>query len=347
MEQAERGYTMRLKMRSSGIRHIAPRYTFFLLAVISFLIPSGSAHGAEEKDPYSATLVEFEGEVFIQKHDEEIWLPVEVDIPLEEGDGIKTGKDGHAEILMDDGSMVKLEKNTEITIRELAADYQTRSISSSLFLWFGRALSNITKFTSKNSRFRISTPTLVAGVRGTEFIVESTDSNMTEVGVFDGKVAVGSLDKEGKLIKESEVFLAKGFQTSVKKGKRPRAPYGLSRRMLAQQKKLDKMRKKAKERRLNLPQIMKKRIKARDKANRRWEKIRLEKKENKSKKKDMGKRPSPEKNNLHTPKERELKKSKNEQKRQQQENMNKKKKYEHKVNQREKDKKPKDTKKRK
>ncbi|MBW1775194.1 MAG: FecR domain-containing protein [Deltaproteobacteria bacterium] len=338
---------MGLNILLSGIRHISARWTLSLFVVISFIIPSGFAQGVEEDDPYSATLVAFEGEVSIQKQDEEIWLPVEVNIPLEEGDRIKTGKDSQVEILMDDGSMVKLEENSEITIRELAADYQTRSITSSLFLWFGRVLSNVTKFTSKNSRFRISTPTLVAGVRGTEFIVETTDSQLTEVGVFDGEVTVGGLDKEGRLIKESEVVLNKGFQTSVKKGKRPKAPFGFSRRMLAHQKKLDRLRKKALKQRRDLPQIMKKRVKAQEQASRKWKKIKLEKQEKRPKKKDLEKRPSPEKNKLHKPKERDLKKSKHGPERQQQKNMNKKKNYEHKANQREKDKKPKDKQKKK
>ena len=334
---------MRLKIRPSGIRHIATCHIFFLLVVISFIIPSGFAQGAEGEDLYSATLVDFEGEVSIQKQDEEIWLPVEVDIPLEEGDRIKTGKDGHVEILMDDGSMVKLEENSEITIRELAADYQTKSITSSLFLWFGRVLSNVTKFTNKTSRFQVSTPTLVAGVRGTEFIVETTDSELTEVGVFDGEVAVGGLDKEGRLIKESEVVLNKGFQTSVKKGKRPKAPFGFSRRMLAHQKKLDRLRKKALKQRRNLPQIMKKRGKAREQILKKWEKIRLEKQEKRPKKKDLEKRPSPKKNNLHQREKLDHEKRKNLQKKQQQKKVDKKKRYEHKVNQREKDRKPKDT----
>ena len=45
----------------------------------------------ENDTGYSATLVESKGEVFLQKPEEELWLPVEQDIPLEQGDRIKTG----------------------------------------------------------------------------------------------------------------------------------------------------------------------------------------------------------------------------------------------------------------
>lgn len=289
---------MPVKTVSSGIRHTAACHIFFTFLAILLVTPLGFAQTAEQKDPYSGTLVEFEGEAFIQQQDDEIWLPVEVDIPLEQGDRIKTGEDSRVVILMDDGSMVTLEENTEITIRELEADYRTKSIRSSLFLWFGRVLSNITKFASNQSRFQVATPTLVAGVRGTEFIVEAADTGTGEVGVFDGKVAVGGLDREGNLIRGSEVFLTKGFQTSVKKGKRPKPPFGFTRRMRAHQKKMDRLRVKARERRRDLPQIMKKRIKARENVQKKWEKIRLEKSGKKPKTKDWDKKPSPKKENV-------------------------------------------------
>jgi hypothetical protein len=213
----------------------------------------------------------------MQKQDEEQWLPVEKDIPLEQGDRVKTGDDGHVEILMDDGSMLELEENSEITIKELEVDHKSKDIKSTVFLWFGRVLSNIKKLTGRNSKFQISTATLVAGVRGTEFIVDATDPGMSEVGVFDGKVAVGSLDRKGNLLRDSEVFLTKGFQTSVQRGKRPRSPYGFTRRMLAHQKKMNRLRLKAREKRRELPQIMKRRIKAREQIRKKWEKIRREK----------------------------------------------------------------------
>ena len=303
---------MREKIITSGFRRIARGPIFPLLVVVSLVLSSGLAHGVGEKDPYSATLVEFEGEVFIQKQGEEIWLPPEVDIPLEQGDKIRTGKDARAEILMDDGSMVKLEEESELTIKALSADYQKKSISASLFLFFGRMLSNVAKFTSRKSRFDVHTPTLVAGVRGTEFIVETTDSEQTDVGVFDGKVAVGGLDKEGKLVEKSEVLLTKGFQTRVRKGKRPLVPFGLRKKMLAQKKMLDILRKNAAENRRRLPDIMKRRIKAREKAIKKWEKIRLEKQDRHLQQEDLKKGPAtlPKKESLERQQEQDIEKRK-------------------------------------
>lgn len=176
--------------------------------------------------------------MFIQKPEEEIWLPVEKDIPLEQNDKIKTGSHAYVEILIDDGSLLKLEENAEMTLSELSADSETKRIESTLSLWIGRLLSNIVKFTHARSRFAVRTPTAVMGVRGTEFVVETKDSEQTDVGVFEGAVAVGGLDKEGALLKESEVLISKGKQTSVHRHKRPLPPFAMKRQMLLHKKRL-------------------------------------------------------------------------------------------------------------
>ena len=263
-------------------------------AICLILATSLSTPGyATEEETFSATLVEFEGEVFIQKPEEDVWLPVEKDIPLEEGDRIKTGNQSCVEILMDDGSLLKLEQNSEITLSELSADHKTKRISSRMSLWFGRLLSNIVKFTHSRSRFDVHTPAMIAGVRGTEFVVETTDSEQTDVGVFEGQVAVGGIDQEGKLIKESEVLIPQGNQTSIRKNKRPLAPFKLKKRMLAYKKGLERLRKKAVDRRRNLPEIIGKRAKAREQILKKWKKIRQErlKKPKSLKQKTRQKRP--------------------------------------------------------
>ena len=179
---------------------------------------------AAEQTTFSATLVDYEGEVLLRKLGEEIWLPVEKDIPIEQGDRLKTGHDAYVEILMDDGSLLKLEEDSEITLSELSADFGTKRIACRVFMWFGRLLSNIEKFKHSRSRFHVHTPTMIAGVRGTEFIVETTDSVQTDVGVFEGEISVGGVDAEGKLMESSEVLIAAGNQTSIQRNKRPLPP---------------------------------------------------------------------------------------------------------------------------
>jgi hypothetical protein len=170
-----------------------------------------------------------------------------------------------------------VEQNSEIVLSELSADFKTKKIKTSIFLAFGRLISNIAEFMHRESRYDVQTPTLVAGVRGTEFVVETTDTEKTDVGVFKGKVAVGGVDREGKLIKESEVLLMGGSQTSVLKFKRPLPPFGLKKKMLLHKERVLFLRKKAIERRRNLPQIVNRRIKVHKETLKKWDRQRQRK----------------------------------------------------------------------
>jgi len=267
----------------SILTHTSPSCTYFhkksIFIIVFFLLGifiSTPGYGIEQ-DSFNATLTDFDGEVSIQKPEEEIWLPVEKNIPLEKKDRLKTGPGSYAEILIDDGSLLKVGENSEIILSEISADFDTKKIEASIFLRIGRLFSNIARFVHPRSRFSVRTPTAVAGVRGTEFIVEITDAEETDVGVFDGKVDVGGIDSQGELIEGSRVLLTKKRQTRVQKHKRPIHPVALKKRMLLYEKRLKILREKAIERRRDLPRIVEKRFKALERVLKNWRKIRQEK----------------------------------------------------------------------
>ncbi|MCP4667650.1 MAG: hypothetical protein GY849_14945, partial [Deltaproteobacteria bacterium] len=248
---------------------------FVIFVLLLGVFPAIPAFGAEGKDSFSATLTDLGGEVSIQKPDEEIWLPVEKDMPLEESDRIKTGAGSFVEILIDDGSLLRVEENSEIVLTGLSADFETKWMQAAIFLRIGRLLSNITQFVDSRSRFHVRTPTTVTGVRGTEFIVETTDAQETEVGVFDGQVFVGGIGEQGNLIEGSEVPVTKGNQTIVRKSKRPRRPFALRGRMLLHKKRMVLHRKRALDRRRNIHRIRGRRLRIHKRTLERWKGIRM------------------------------------------------------------------------
>ncbi len=247
----------------------------FIICMALGPFTSQPVHGAEEV-AFSATLTDFLGDVSVQKPEEEVWLPVEKNMPLEEGDLLRTGSGAFAEILIDDGSLLKVEENTEIALDELSADSETKRIESTIFLKIGRLLSNIVRFTYPGSRFDIETPTMVAGVRGTEFVVETADSEKTDVGVFEGEVAVTGFDEQGELAGESGVVLRKGHQTSVLINRRPLRPVALKRGMLLHRNKVALLKIKAAKRRLNLQKIIGKRSLVHGQVLKKWHKFKLQ-----------------------------------------------------------------------
>jgi hypothetical protein len=250
-------------------------FFFVLLLLALFLIPYPSPY-AQASGPFTATLIDFEGQVLIQKEGDNLWLPVEKDMPLEQGDHLKTEADSFAEILADDGSQIKLEEKSEITLSELSADPQTKRMTASVYLWFGRMLSNISRLANSRSRFEVQTPTVVAGVRGTDFAVEVVDGKQTDVGVFDGEVAVAGLDRQKRAMRESEILMGKGYQSSVFKNRPPASPVPLRDRMLSLTPKFELLKSKGMDRRRDLPKIMERRQVAHQETLRKWKAIRGE-----------------------------------------------------------------------
>lgn len=235
---------------------------YSLLAVLLVFCVTPASFAAV--DEFQATLTDFEGEVLFQKSGDKTWFPVEAGMPLESGDKIKTGADGSAEILIDDGSILKLEDKAEIELTAMRADSATKKMKTRLYLGVGRLFSNIAKLMNRESRFDVQTPTAIVGIRGTEFVVELADSEETDVGVFAGSVYVNAVDDEGNLIKEDEVVVTDGNQTTVQRRKRPLPPFALKERMLKHKKKVEFLRQRAIERRRDLKRIIEKREKVRE-----------------------------------------------------------------------------------
>jgi hypothetical protein len=229
------------------------------------------------EDDFQATLTDFEGEVLFQKAGDKTWLPVEANMPLESGDRIRTGFNSSAEILIDDGSILKLEDNAKMELTGLYVDSATKKVKTRLYLAIGRLFSNIAQMMNRESRFDVQTPTAIVGIRGTEFVVELADAEETDVGVFEGSVFVNSVDDQGSIIKEDEVLVTDGNQTTVQRRKKPLPPFALKERMLRHKKKVEFLRQRAIERRRELPRIIEKRKKVREMVLQKLKNIKQEK----------------------------------------------------------------------
>ncbi len=137
------------------------------------------------------------------------WSPLKPGAQLLLGDVIKTG-DGAVKLSMDDGSNISLAAKSHLELNEFV--YKANSQRHSSFtLWGGRLKASISRFLSDKNTVQIATPTAVAGVRGTEFMVAVNDKNETEIVVFEGKVAV----KNALETIAGEVFLSPGQQSTV------------------------------------------------------------------------------------------------------------------------------------
>jgi hypothetical protein len=197
------------------------------------MLSAATAHAAETPSIGLASMVQ--GTVQVKSAKAKDWAALKPGAQVFQGDRVKT-VDGTARLTFDDKSVISLAPRSEIELNEFV--YKPNATRQSSFkLWGGRMKASISKFFSSNSNVRVSTPTAVAGVRGTEFLVSvegannepaSSDTNpeemTTNVVVFEGSVGVKSLLQEAA----QEIALAAGQGTGVGHNAAPTPPANLT-----------------------------------------------------------------------------------------------------------------------
>jgi len=92
-------------------------------------------------------------------------------IEFEAGYWIKTGKDGWAKLSLSDGSTFTLANNTEL---EIDSYLVTQNKKDGVFrLSQGKLRATVTKLAGQQTNFKVKSPTAVAGIKGTEFLMMS------------------------------------------------------------------------------------------------------------------------------------------------------------------------------
>ena len=162
------------------------------------------------------TLSIYSGSVEILPPGQEGSLPGADGMTLDVGTRIKTAPDSQALITFFDGSMLKLEPQTDIEIESLVSD-DSQNINIIIKQWMGKTWSRVVKMADQDSYYEIQTPSAAAIVRGTIFMVEVEDADATTVATTEGLVSVVG-DNE-------EVFVPAGWETKVKNGATPAHPF--------------------------------------------------------------------------------------------------------------------------
>ncbi|MBI4676494.1 MAG: FecR domain-containing protein [Elusimicrobia bacterium] len=203
------------------------------LAGLWFLLPGGKTQtkvaGPTEAPPTQAqptqaqpaeastwdariTMVQGQVTVFARGSDEGV--PAAEEMPVEEGDHVRTGADGRAELALSADSVIDLGPGSAITLSNLDPK------QTLLDLDLGTLVAKLRWKGTPGRRLDVMTPTVVAAVRGTEFGVTVQEGGDTSVGVFDeGKVAVRTKDtpaiEETMLEPRQEVHVPKGPQVET------------------------------------------------------------------------------------------------------------------------------------
>ncbi len=137
---------------------------------------------------------------------------------LNTGDTIRTGAVGRVGLALGSGIQVSIAPSSLVNLEEFSQLEKEKLRQVSIELKSGELISHVDKLRS-GENVEVITPTSVAGVRGTSFIVKSSEES-TQVIMIDGSVALSPKKKSilQNIIIEGPVILEQGQSAVFKKG---------------------------------------------------------------------------------------------------------------------------------
>ena len=165
------------------------------LALFALPLVLGAAARAQEAPPSAtggpgvATITAISGAADILRANGQVEA-ARMDSVLYPGDGIRTPANGKVELSLSDGGLLRLGENTEV--RLAGPD------KSGLSVVVGRIWAKVLQV-FRRSKFEVTTPAAVAGVRGTTFRVTVDESGEAEFAVDEGELEVSHGDRRALL----------------------------------------------------------------------------------------------------------------------------------------------------
>ena len=216
LQQEGGGLTIRRQRTTLACRG-SGRFFCVLAVLVAFLwgIAARSAFSADEIP--AGKIINVRGNVEVSKQPN-VWTPIKAGQLLWPGNTIQTGSDGWAAVLLSDETLLQLNRDSRFTLNEVAPTSGWQRLQSVIPVRHILASSwySLEKgqgwFRNKNKdiQIRIDTPTVVAGIRGTEVDIKIAPDQSGTLTVLEGSLQVrndlGALD-----VREGEQILARAL----------------------------------------------------------------------------------------------------------------------------------------
>jgi len=180
----------------------------FIVAVALFFLCGASSFAENQTKIFYV-----KGKPNIMKEGLPNWKACKVNMPVGNGDRIKTEKEEAVEIsfLADRSNMMKIEENTDAYIRKCEAPYRIELLN-------GAAMALIKKL-PRGSTFEIATPAGLSGARGTGWR-SSTSGASADFQCYESTIYVKGIDQNGNMI-EGELTVKSGWQAFLDRFEKP------------------------------------------------------------------------------------------------------------------------------
>ncbi|MGQ9732898.1 MAG: FecR family protein [Candidatus Zipacnadales bacterium] len=165
--------------------------TAFILIVFSAILFTNSLTIVQQL----ARVSEIRGFVELKAVNGTAFKPLLQDATVRVGSVLRTGADGYAVLWWPDNTTIRIEPGTELTIEKCLFNKRNESLLSQFSLHIGHIWVDVVRSLSADSKFEIHTPTATAGVRGTTFAIDVSETGTTEIFVYKGTVEVNTGSK--------------------------------------------------------------------------------------------------------------------------------------------------------
>lgn len=162
-----RGYTVvaRYASQRRGTLLLLARSTLLALFTVGVALLSSNSFAAESV----GRLADMTGEVSFREASQLPYKAATKGAAVEKGYWIKTGDTGWAIVALNDGSRLTLANQTELEITELLIGKNRKDGVFSMTQ--GKLRASVTRLVGERVDYRVKSPTAVAGIKGTEFMM--------------------------------------------------------------------------------------------------------------------------------------------------------------------------------
>ena len=197
------------KLCSKGVNVMKITKNFIKTVCIIYLVAIAVSCGKKEAPVVNDFYFKVQfilGDVKILKTDGEVAANVGDIINIE--DAVITGSKSYIDILYGTSGIIRINENSKISIAALADNNGNSTVVN---MEQGGVFATFSKL--KGTNFNVKTPTVVASVRGTSFVVKS-DQSGANVSVLKGTVSAAPI-KDGNIIEDKAIDVQESQKTGT------------------------------------------------------------------------------------------------------------------------------------